>query len=138
MHEAADAIERQKQTDAFIDRLDECIDKCKKIEADNQDFDENGVTRSIDSIVQSRKLVSHTDDEIDKFHATYTSGHTRIQQAKSFLENEPNPDLNEKIADCEKTLKNLEENLEGRKAFLTENLNAWVHFEEMCDNINGE
>ena len=124
---------------ALTEKLTSQIDLCEQIESENQDCDEAGICRTIDSITSSRKLRDITSEQLEKFRVVQRETKTILTQAGALVEDSSHltPDwFAQRVTECETMIGQLEESLEQRQSFLNENLEAWIAFEETCDEVN--
>ena len=125
---------------ALTEKLTTQIDQCEQIESENQDCDEAGICRTIDSITGSRKLRDGTREQLDKFKAVQRDTNAILAQARALIADPKHMTpawFNQRVAECETIMSQLGESLEQRMVFLDDNLSAWILFEETCDEING-
>ena len=70
----------------LTEKLTTQIDQCEQIESENQDCDEAGICRTIDSITGSRKLRDGTRDQCEKFKSVQRDTNAILAQAKALID----------------------------------------------------
>ena len=71
---------------ALTEKLTSQIDHCEQIEGENQDCDESGICRTIDSITISRKLRDSTIEQIEKFKSVQRDTNAILAQAQALID----------------------------------------------------